>query len=362
MRQLATIREVSSVSPIKDADRIEVARVDGWECVVKKGEFAVGEQIVYVEVDSIMPEKPEYEFLRERKFRVRTIKLRGQVSQGLVLPMSVLPAGRDYNLGDDVTEILGVRKYDPQAVQEAALLQSQQQKKHGRFYKYMMRFKWFRRAFGDTKRQKAGYPDWIVKTDETRIQNLVGMFQREKEAGTLFTATEKIDGQSATYYLEKTGLRKYRFGVCSRNIGLSKPNDSSYWKVAKKFDIEGVLHSLIGNARRVVLQGEITGPGIQKNKYELNDYDFHAFNLIYPDHKTPTRDITDALLPFGIKTVPIVAEGVKLSGDIPNMVEFSKGESVVNPKIKREGVVMRNYEKDISFKIINPDFLLANAE
>ena len=94
MRKLASVRMVSDLRPIQGADRIEVARVDGWECVVKKGEFSIGEQIVYIEIDSILPERPEFEFLRDRKFRVRTIKLRGQVSQGLVLPLSVLPDGK----------------------------------------------------------------------------------------------------------------------------------------------------------------------------------------------------------------------------------------------------------------------------
>lgn len=123
MRKLASVRQVSGLRPIQGADRIEVAQVDGWECVVKKGEFSIGEQIVYIEIDSILPERPEFEFLRDRKFRVRTIKLRGQVSQGLVLPLSVLPDGK-YAVGDDVTEILGVKKFDPEAESEARLVQN----------------------------------------------------------------------------------------------------------------------------------------------------------------------------------------------------------------------------------------------
>lgn len=109
MRHLATIREIASLRPIEGADRIEVAQVDGWECVVQKGEFHVGEHIVYIEVDSIVPERPEFEFLRDRKFRVRTIKLRGQVSQGLVLPLSILPNGTPAILGADVTDAWALR-------------------------------------------------------------------------------------------------------------------------------------------------------------------------------------------------------------------------------------------------------------
>lgn len=97
MRQLATVREVSAIRPIEGADKIEVAQVDGWECVVQKGEFKVGDPIIYIEVDSVLPERPEFEFMRNRKFRVRTIKLRGQVSQGLVLPLSTLSAYGELN-------------------------------------------------------------------------------------------------------------------------------------------------------------------------------------------------------------------------------------------------------------------------
>lgn len=361
MRKLATVRTIAELRTIPNADRIEVAQVDGWECVVKKGEFTAGDPIVYVEVDSIVPERPEFEFLRDRKFCVRTIKLRKQVSQGLVLPMSILPDGKEYNIGDDVTDILGIKKYDPQAEQELHLLSKiyDNQRKGNAVCKYFMRFAWFRKRFG-TKRQKRGFPDWIVKTDEERIQNKTEMFELEKRLGTHFCATEKIDGQSATYFLEKKRFRRYNFGVCSRNVRLGKPDNSSYWSVAEKFHMQDVLCSLIDGYDRVVLQGEIIGPGIQKNKYQRSDYDFYAFNLIYPDGKIPTEAMRTVLSKYGIQTVPTVCEDIQLKDTIADMVEFSKGSSVLLPSQKREGVVMRNYEKNISFKIINPDFLLAN--
>lgn len=360
MRQLATIRTIASTRPIQGADRIEVAQVDGWECVVKKGEFEVGQQIVYVEVDSVMPERPEFEFLRDRKFRVRTIKLRGQVSQGLVLPLDILPAG-NYKLGDDVTELLGVTKYDPQAQQEALLLTKQPKTPTNPVVKFLMRFKWYRRLFMKPKR-KGGFPDWIVKTDETRIQNLTTLFDIERKKGTLFSVTEKVDGQSATYFLQKISRRKYEFGVCSRNIRLGTPDNSSYWTIARKYDIENVLKKLIGEYQTIVLQGEICGDGIQGNKYHISGYDFFAFNLIYPDHKCTTAEIKETLAPFGIKSVPIVEEGKALPETIAELVEYSKGKSVVRKEQKREGIVMRNVQNNISFKVINPDFLLAEKD
>lgn len=363
MRRLATIRTISDIRPIPGADRIEVAQVDGWECVVQKGEFAVGQHIVYIEVDSIVPDRPEFEFLRDRKFRVRTIKLRKQVSQGLVLPMSILPPGT-YALDMDVTEILGIKKYDPQAEQERQLLacaDDNRVKQHGKLFQFMMRFRWFRKCFGP-KPKKKGFPAWIVKTDEERIQNKTTMFENEKKNGTRFMVTEKIDGQSATYFLEKIGRKKYEFGVCSRNIRLGKPDNSSYWSIAAKYDIKSVLMQLIGDHDRIVLQGEIIGPGIQKNKYRVNGYDFYAFNLIFPDHKCDTREIARLLQPFSIKAVPVLEEGKVLPETIADLVEYAKGTSTLLAGQKREGVVMRSYDPDISFKVINPDFLLANDE
>lgn len=360
MRQLATIRQISDIRPIPGADRIVVAQVDGWECVVQKDEFHVGDTIVYVEVDSIVPERPEFEFLRDRKFRVRTIKLRGQVSQGLVLPLTILPEG-NYPMGRDVTDILGIKKYDPEAAQEALLAQKQPQKPKSKLGRFLMRFKWYRKLFMKPKR-KGGFPDWIAKTDETRIQNLTTLFDIERKNGTKFSVTEKVDGQSATYYLRKLSRHKYEFGVCSRNIHLGTPDNSSYWTVARKYDIENVLQKLIGEYETVVLQGEICGNQIQGNKYHISSYELFAFNLIYPDHKCGTAEIKDLLAPFGIKTVPIVEEGKVLPDTIAELVEYSKGKSTVRREQKREGVVMRNVQRNISFKVINPDFLLAEKD
>lgn len=357
MRKLASIREISSIRPIAGADRIVVAQVDGWECVVQKDEFHEGDRIIYVEVDSIMPERPEFEFLRDRKFRVRTIKLRGQVSQGLVLPLKYLPEG-NYEVGTDVTDILGVKKYDPEALQEAKLLQNQPKTSKNVFVKFMMRFKWYRRLFMKSKR-KGGFPDWIVKTDETRIQNLTTLFNIEQGKGTKFSVTEKVDGQSATYYLRRISKRKFEFGVCSRNIHLSTPDTSSYWAVAKKYDIEGVLEKLIGDYNTIVLQGEICGNSIQGNKYHISGYELFVFNLIYPDHKCTTAEIAELCAPLGLKTVPIVEEDMVLPATIADLVEYSKGYSVVRKEQKREGIVVRNTQNNISFKVINPDFLLA---
>ena len=355
MRKLATVREIKDIKPIAGADKIECAVVDGWECVVaKKDNLKVGDWIVYVEIDSLMPERPEFEFLRSKKFRVRTIKLRGQVSQGLVLPLSILP-GWLYDLGEDVTELLGIKKYDPEGERERKMASHSEEKVKNPFVKFLMRFAWLRKRFVKTK--KGGFPSWIAKTDEERIQNKTAMFEMEKELGTAFSVTEKLDGQSLTLFLERIGKRKFDFGVCSRNLRLPSPDDSSWWTIAKQIDAENVLKALLGNGSRIVLQGEIIGNRIQGNKYKIDGYDFYAFNLIIDNVKFTSQEIKVMLEAHNIKTVPILDDDFKLLNSISEMVSYAKGDSVLH-KTKREGVVVRSHKRNISFKVINADFLL----
>lgn len=364
MRKLASIQKVLELRPIDGADRIEVAQVLGWECVVKKGEFKVGENVIYIEVDSKLPPKPEFEFLAQRKYRVKTIKLRKQVSQGLVLPISNLPKG-NYKIGDDVTDIMGIVKHDPQAEKEKRLME-QELAKANRFVKYMSKFGWFRKIF--IKEKRAKFPTFISKTDETRIQNIPQVCNTNKY--DKFIVTEKLDGQSGTYFLVKNERKgfakfmkpKYTFGVCSRNLLLPNENDSSYWTIARKYNIQEVLESLIGDNKFVCIQGEILGEGIQSNRYKVDKYDFYAFNLLYPNRKITSVDAKTTLEEYGIKFVPILETEFKLKENVSEMVDYSKGKSVVTKNVTREGVVIRNYEKDLSFKVINPDWLLKNED
>lgn len=348
MRQLATIRKIIDIQPIPEADAIEVVTIDGWQCVVKKDEnFKVGDLVIYIEIDSIVPERPEFEFLRIRKFRVRTIKLKGQVSQGLVLPLSYL-GKKKVKEGDDVTDRLDIIKYDPETEKEKAST------KRGPLLTFMMRFKWFRRIFVK-HRVFDNFPSWIKKTDETRIQNLVTLFNTERDAGTEFEVTEKLDGQSATY------AQKDKFLVCSRNIDLTAQpmHNGAYWPVARQFEIEKVLNSLKSKFSLVhlALQGEVLGEGIQGNKYKIKGYDLYAHKLILDNRAFSTEEMTELLIAYGIKSVPLVATNYKLPATIQDLIEFSRGKSALAP-IHREGIVLRNEEKGISFKVINPDFLL----
>jgi hypothetical protein len=365
MRTLATIQKITNIRKIEGADKIEVAEVLGWEIVIRKGEFKIGDLCVYVEVDSIMPALPEFEFLKERKYRVRTIKLRGQVSQGICFPLDILHNKMKtrwigVSEGDDVTEKLGVVKYDPEVAKEQRMIDAMNSVKKSRIEKFLMRNKWYRRFF--TKAGQRGWPKFIQKTDEERIQKIPHICEHEK--GTVFVATEKLDGQSATYALLRIKRwwwkDKFQFIVCSRNLHLKTQNNSSYWTIAKQLNIEKVLKNLIFDRDEyIILQGEIIGEGIQKNKYNIKGYDFYVFNLIHSSTgKDDDMSMRIDLSRQGIKCVELLDNKLILKDNIHQCIDLAKGKSLLNKEIHREGIVVRNYLKGISFKIINPDFLL----
>lgn len=369
MRQLATIQKILKLEPIQGADKIVKATVLGWELVVKKDEFKEGDLCVYIEIDSQLPSNnPNFSFMADRKYRVKTIKLRGQISQGLALPLSILP-DIPIKEGANVTELLGITKYDPQTLQESKLSQQTSKKKLSYLDKKLGQYNWYRRTFMKSNK-KYNFPDFIKKTDETRLQNMPWILEKEKD--TLFTVTEKIDGQSGTFFLKKNTERtlidrifnknKYIFGVCSRNLWLYNETNSSYWTIAKQLNIKGVLESLIGEKDYIVLQGEIIGEGIQGNKYKVKGYDFHAFNLIYSDSQIDSVKAKQTLNKYGIKFVPILESNFKLLPSVKEMIEYSEKDKSTLLNIIREGIVIRNNDKGISFKAINPKFLLKNNE
>lgn len=256
MRQLASIKRISDVYDIEGKDRIGLARVDGWTVIVQKAEFKPGDLCVYVEIDSVLPEKPEFEFLRSKDFRIKTMKMAGCISQGICFPLSILPEG-NYEEGQDVTDLIGVTKWErPDAtdVREQAT-----KKPTKKFPKFLMRMKWFRQLVykpGKHREAKA-FPDFVSKTDETRIQNAPHYLSLDTE----WVITEKIDGQSGTFaVVRKKGFFKntYEFVVCSRNVRLFNKDSSSYWTVAEKYKLKEVLTTLVDrlNVDWVAIQGE----------------------------------------------------------------------------------------------------------
>ena len=363
-RKLASIQRISSLSPIDGADKIEKATVLGWELVVaKKDNFKVGDLVVYCEVDSILPDKPEFEFLRERKFRIKTIKLRGQVSQGIAFPLSILGKG-NFKEGDDVTELMGVRKHDPQAEFERKESERLASVDKNRMDKFLKRYSWYRKlVFRPTRKP---FPAFIKKTDEDRIQLFPDYYEKWKDI--TFDVTEKLDGQSATYFMIKNPQRglfkkKWLFGVCSRNFQLLKKDNSSYWTLAEKLKIQEKMRWWCNyNNKGLIIQGEALGPRIQGNKYGLSTYALYVFNVASHDkgqtvnfNQEEQIKICQTLSLFPVRWL---WSGFDLLPTIPEMVEFARGKSRLNENVLREGVVVRNYEHNISFKIINPDFML----
>lgn len=336
MRKLATIQIISDVQPIEGADRIALASVLGWKVVIKKGEFNPGDSAVYCEVDSFLPVKPEFEFLRKSSykkmsdgtegFRLKTIKLRGVISQGLLLPVSSLPGYPEVpQPGTDVTDILGIVKYEPPIPAQLA---------------------------GEVK---GPFPGFISKTDEERIQNLIDSLPNYKDS--LFYVTEKVDGTSITIYL-KDG----QFGICSRNLELIENPENTYWRIVRELDIENKLRKL---GRNIALQGELIGEGIQKNIYKLHGQTikfFDAFDIDkyeYFDFSSFIKIIGD----FGLATVPVIDNAFQLPETVDEILNLANGKSVLNPAANREGLVFRTTSgKRFSFKAISNNFLLSDEE
>lgn len=341
MRKMATVREIKAIEPIPGADAIEKAVVDGWELVVKKGEFAPGQRCVYCEIDSKMPEdNPAFEFLAPRRYRIKTVKLRGQVSQGICFPMDLLPPGA-YEIGEDVSEILGIVKYEPPVSAQLA------------------------------GQAKGWFPDFIPKTDQERCQNHTGFIEERWQRRT-FYVTEKLDGSSVTLYLNDDV-----FGVCSRNLDLKineENADNLFIKTARELDIETSLRKMKEvYGYDLALQGELVGPGIQKNPLKLEKVTIFFYNIwnidlsLYVDVNT-AHDMFDACA-RQLSWVPIVERIFSLEHTVKELVEMSTGTSHLNPKVKREGLVFRSIAEEyidrfgwLSFKAISPEYLLKHDE
>lgn len=358
-RNLAHIEKVEWLAPIDGKDRIVLAGILGWQVIVKKDEFKVGDKVVFCEIDSVFPEKPEFEFLRKNKFRIKTMKLGGVLSQGIAFPISILPE-KEYEIGEDVTDIIGITQYEPTMDKEPTVVEIQPTKHYPEF---LMRWKWFRNLVLP-KKQHRGFPTFVSKTDETRLQNCPHYLNMDCK----WIATEKVDGQSGTFTLQRIKGKhfwnkdKFDFAVCSRNMRLWNEFNTSYWTVAKKYNIERVLHDLIGDNEFVCIQGECIAPNVQKNKYHVTEPDLRVFNVIYPTGRMNSLDAKDLMDKHGLKFVPIVDKTVSLKGMTVNEVlDYATGKSALYDTL-REGIVFRSLDGKLSFKAVSPEFLIKNGE
>ena len=338
MRKLATIRKIDALRPIPDADAIECAVVGGWTAVVKRGEFKAGDLAVYCEIDSWIPHALA-PFLSKGKEprvfdgiageRLRTMKLRGQLSQGLLLPLSTLTmVESELFEGLDVSFPLGIVKYEAPIPAQLA---------------------------GEVKGM---FPGWIQKTDQERVQNLKEELDYWLREQHVWEITEKLDGSSMTVY-----LRDGEFGVCSRNLELKPSETNSLWKVAVRNDLELKLRRA---NRNLALQGELIGEGIQGNPYKQKGQEFFLFDIYDIDtskYFTPAERKA-FVEEHDIKHVPVLAFGAELwdtlgINSIDGILRFAEGKSVMGMiGCEREGVVFKSKAMQCSFKAISNKFLL----
>jgi len=338
MRKLASIQKIKYIKPIPDADSIETVGILGWECVSKKGEFQPDDLCVYFEIDSLLPEIPEFEFLRKscwnetfKKFRLKTIRLKKQISQGLALPINVFPKLSGLSVGADVTELLEIEKYEPPIPASIK---------------------------GDAK--SFSWP--ISKTDETRVQLNDEYKFIETLTGHPYYISLKLDGTSSTFLIDP---KDEVFHVCGRNYSYKRNDDHSFWKIAERYNIEQGLRDLWNEGRKIAIQGEILGPGIQKNPLGLNITDLYIFNVV--DISTNTKlcldDSLDIVERLGLKFVPILDKGPSFNYTMDDLLTKAQGKYIEHfPSAKssqeREGIVIRDVCGKVSFKAINNQFLL----
>ena len=350
-RKLVTFEQISSIRKHENADNLEIARVLGWDIVVRKGDFHVDEKCVYFSIDSFLPIQQEFEFLRATSFkkmadcegfRLRTLRMRGEISQGLLLPLST------FNLTGNETEeelikVTAVKKYEPPIPAELSGV------------------------------AKGTFPSFIPKTDQERVQNITGKIwgtgsdgdgnsvTKELPPATKkkYEVTEKLDGSSATYYNFNDN-----FGVCSRNYDLEEDENNTFWKVALKYDLRNKL-----KGRNVALQGELIGEGIQGNPYRLKGQDTYVFDIylidemryMHPEERTIflKENIPEICL------VPLVAEDFEIPYGLQDLLELAQDKSVLNPKQDREGLVFKETgisKIRFSFKVLSNKFLLSKKE
>jgi RNA ligase (TIGR02306 family) len=344
MRKLVTIQTITEKKPIEGADRIEHCRVNGWWIVAQKDLYQVGDKVLYYELDSLLPLIPEYDFLLkgskpkkmlidgvEREgIRLKSVRLRGALSQGLLMPCSVFPnifASPEAVIeGTDVTDLLNVIKFE--APIPASL----------------------------SGMVKGAFPSFIPKTDEERVQNIPDVIARHQN-NTKFVVTEKIDGCSSTFY-------KYNgeFGVCSRNLELKETEGNTLWKIAKKYNLAEVL------PEGYAVQGEIIGEGIQGNPLKQKGQDLYVFNVLCGGEYLNFEAMESFCEESRLKTVPILLRNHVLNGYVDEMLKGAEGVSYLNPQAQREGLVYRPMEEmqeeiggvlgRFSFKTISNSYLL----
>jgi RNA ligase (TIGR02306 family) len=337
MRKLATIRKIDLIRPIPDADAIECAVVGGWTVVIKKGDFKVGDLAVYCEIDSWIPtelapflskgqEPREYNGVRGE--RLRSVKLRGQLSQGLLLDRFVaLDKVGEIHEGMDMSDLLNIVKYEPPV--PACL----------------------------AGKARGLFPSFVPKTDQERIQNLTTELSNWVTAGLTWELTEKLDGSSMTVYVNEQD-----HGVCSRNLNLYDTEGNTLWQVAHR---DQIITAIQDSQRNLAIQGELIGEGIQGNHYKIKGQSFYVFDIYDIDkgsYLTP-KERRDFCEFHELLHAPVIVDDKDLGiGTVEELLSWANDKSRLNPQADREGLVFKCNERQISFKTISNKYLLKHGD
>lgn len=381
-RALAYTARCGKIEKIEGADNIELVSVLGWKVIAKIGEFHEGDLCVYFEIDSKLPAKEWSAFMEKKNYKVKTMKLGkfGVISQGLALPVSAFDVEIPYEEGVDLTETLGVtyavvednarKNGDPNAKYKAMASRRPNIFKKP-WARWMMRREWGKKVmflfFGKKKDNPLKFPTHfplVHKTDEERCENLVNVVLGYERP---LIVTEKLDGTSSTYILERLGKKKFEFYVLSRNVRQRTPDQETYheknvyWDMAIKYNIEQHLKEYLETnpeLKYVCIQGETVG-SVQGNPLKLQEDDFYAFNFIRSDvGRLSSIDGEKIVKEMGIKWVPILDTNYMMPTDMEEFKQFATAKSVVNPNVLREGIVLRDPTNDFSFKNVSREYLL----
>ena len=376
-RALAYVVTIDEIKPIGGYDRVEYARTNGWWVIISKNDsLQVGDKCVYFEVDSkVNAEDERFAFLEKRNYKIKTQKMCKVISQGLLMPVSLFPEIGDADVNTDVTDLLKVvysveednarKKTDPDAKYKAMAARKPNIFKKP-WARWMMKREWGRRVmflfFGRKKDNPRGFPTFISKTDEERVENQPWRIGD----GKTYLATEKLDGTSCTYALERKGKKKFEFYVCSRNVRQQDEKQECYhdhniyWDLAFKYDIEQHLKDFLNQfpqLKWVCIQGEGVG-SVQGNPLKLQEDDLYVFN--FKDSylgRWPSMDGKMQIEEWGMKWVPILGE-VQMPDTMEELKQLATGKSVINPDVMREGLVYRSLDGSDSFKNVSREYLL----
>lgn len=379
-RMLCYVATVDDILPIEGYDRVEHAAIGGWRVIVSKSDnFQPGDKCVYFEIDSLINGADErFAFMAKRKYRVKTIKMCGTVSQGLVMPLSAFPEVQDPDIGTDLTEILKVKYYEPEDNQRKANFDPYRSMmdRHKALFKKswvkkIMRYAIGRKImfalFGKKKEKATAFPTqfpFVRRTDQERVENMPWVLTDK----TPFIVTQKCDGSSGTYLLQRKRFGKFEFYVCSRNVRQLAPesqcfyDENYYWQVAQKYNIEEKLKNYLQGRPDLdyaCWQGEICGPSIQKNPHGLKELHFFAFHMITSDiGKWDIREAAKVWNRYNIETVPIVHENYILPDD---MEDFKLEADGFYSRDCCEGLGAQPREGFVYYKTNDPNFSFKNV-